>query len=250
MRKSILSIVLLLVMGLTSLHAQLKYEYAVGTAAFTPITGASGFTLTGTLDEGYSAPVAIGFPFSYAGATYDSFQVSTNGFIRLGSGLTSATATNALAGTLRRIIAPLWDDLAVADSASLTYVVTGTAPNRVLTVEWRNVKWTFSAAAANAEFQVKLYENGSKVEFHYGTFGTVAATVSASIGMSDNTTVTSTDLATGTFLSLQVGGDAGTRSFYATQGLEFKTLFLAPDNNTLITFTTPGAPLSGAYTVG
>jgi len=250
MRKYLLSLIVLLLCGIGSLNAQIKYVYSTGNSAFTPITGASGFTITGTFDEGYSAPVAIGFPFSYAGATYDTFQVSTNGFIRLGTGLTSATATNALAGTMRRVIAPLWDDLAVQDSASLTYVVTGTAPNRVLTVEWRNVKWNFTAAAANAEFQLRLYEADGKIEFHYGTIGTVATTVSASIGMSDNTNVTSTDLATGTFMSLQVGGDPGSRNFYFTQGLEFKTVFLAPDNNTVITFSAPGTPLTGTYTVG
>jgi len=251
MRNLILTLTILFFGVVLPLNAQdMKYQYSTGTATFTPITGASGFALIGTLDEGYSAPVPIGFPFSYLGATYDSFQVSTNGFIRLGSGLTSATATNSLAGTLRRIIAPLWDDLSVQDSASLTRVVTGTAPNRVLTVEWRNVKWPFNAATNNAEFQLKLYENGSKIEFIYGTFGTVATTVTASIGLSDNSTLSAANRATGTFLSLNVGGTAGSRTYYATMGLEFASVQQAPDANTIITFTTPGAPMAGIYTVG
>ncbi len=255
MRKFLLSMVFLLLCVVAPLNAQaMNYQYAYGTQAFTPVTTGSTFLtsgFTGTSDDGYSAPVAIGFPFSYAGATYDSFQVSTNGFLRLGSGLTSATGTNALAGTLRRIIAPLWDDLDLPDSSvSLTYLLSGSAPNRVLTVQWLGVKWPFSAAAANAEFQVKLYETTNKVEFNYGVMGTPANTVTASIGLSDNTTVTTTDLATGTFLSLQVGGDTGSRTLYATSGLEFKTVFLNPDNNTLISFNAPGSPMSGTYTVG
>lgn len=253
MRKFILSMVLLLMCVVFTSNAQnMKYEYTTGTTAFTPITGASGFTLLGTtpLDDGYSAPVAIGFQFSYAGATYDSFQVSTNGFIRLGEGLTNATASNALAGTLRRIIAPLWDDLSVADSASLTYVLTGSAPNRVLTVEWRNVKWIYSATTANAEFQLKLYENGNKIEFLYGNFGTVATTVTASIGLSDNSTIGTANRATGTFLSLNIGGVATTRTFYATMGLEFAAVNQAPDANTVVTFTTGASPMTGTYTVG
>lgn len=253
MKKSLLFIVLVLLCFVFPLNAQMmNYQYSTSSASFTPITGASSLTLIGTtpLDEGYSAAVPIGFNFTYAGAIYDSFQVSTNGFIRLGSGLTSPTATNALAGTLRRIIAPLWDDLSIADAASLTYVVTGTSPNRVLTVEWRNVKWLAAATTANAEFQLRLFEGSNRVEFHYGTFGAVLATVSASIGLSDNTTVGSVDQATRTFLSLQLGGDALSRTFYATSGLEFKTVFLAPDNNTVVSFNTPGAPLSGTYTVG
>lgn len=168
MRNLITPILLLLFVVAVPLNAQqMKYEYSVGTTTFTPITGGTGFTLTGTLNDGYSSPVPIGFSFNYLGTAYDSFQVSTNGFIRLGSGLTSSIPTNALAGLDRRIIAPLWDDLSVQDSASLTRLVTGTAPNRVLTVEWRNVKWLASAASNNAEFQLKLYENGSKIEFIY-----------------------------------------------------------------------------------
>ncbi len=251
MRSLILSFTALFLLIVLPLNAQnMKYEYSIGTTTFTPITGGNGFTLIGTLNDGYSDPVAIGFPFNYLGTSYDSFQVSTNGFIRLGSGLTTSIPTNALMGTVRRIIAPLWDDISVQDSASLTRVVTGTAPNRVLTVEWRNVRWPATATANNAEFQLKLYENGSKIEFIYGTFGTVATTVTASIGLSDNTNLSVANRATGTFLSLNVGGTAGARTYYATMGLEFASVQQAPDNNTMITFTTPGAPMSGTYTVG
>ncbi|MCL6493673.1 MAG: hypothetical protein K6T54_02715 [Ignavibacterium sp.] len=251
MKKIYLLSIILLSVFIAQMNAQtMKYEYSFGSSSFTPISGANGFSLIGTLDEGYSNPVPIGFTFNYLGVAYDSFQVSTNGFIRLGSGLTSATTTNTLAGTLRGIIAPLWDDLSIADSASLTYVVTGAAPNRVLTVEWRNVKWPFSASAANAEFQVKLYENDSKIEFQYGTFGTVATTVTASIGLSDFSTIGTAGRATGTFLSLNIAGVPTARTFYATMGLEFASVNQAPDNNTIITFTPPAAPLSGTYTVG
>lgn len=251
MKKFLLFVVILLSILLSQVNAQnMKYEYSLGTSNFVPITGASGFSLTGTLNDGYSSPTPIGFTFNYLGVPYDSFQVSTNGFLRLGSGLTSSTASNALAGTLRGIIAPLWDDLSIADSASLTYVVTGTAPNRVLTVEWRNVKWPFSAATANAEFQVRLFENNSQIEFHYGTFGTVASTVTASIGINDFSLIGTANRATGTFLSLNVGGDPTSRKFYATMGLEFASVNQAPDANTVITFSTPGNPLSGTYTIG
>ena len=251
MRNLILSLTVLLLCVVLPLNAQeMKYEYSISTETFTPITGGTSFTLTGTLNDGYSSPVPIGFNFNYLGAVYDSFQVSTNGFIRLGSGLESSIPTNALAGLVRRIIAPLWDDLSIQDSASLQYLLSGTAPNRVLTVEWRNVKWPASAASNNAEFQLKLYENGSKIEFIYGTFGTVAATVTASIGLSDNSTLSAANRATGTYLSLNVGGTSGSRTYYATMGLEFASVQQAPDNNTKITFNTPGAPMAGTYTVG
>ena len=251
MRKISISLLAVLMLVLLPTYAQnMKYEYTVGTATFTPITGGTTFTLTGSLDEGYSAPVPIGFSFNYLGEVYDSFQVSTNGFIRLGSGLASSIPSNALAGVVRRIIAPLWDDIALNDSLSLRRVVTGTAPNRVLTVEWRNVRWPFNNATPNIEFQLKLYENGSKIEFIYGNVGTVPTTVTASIGLSDNSIISAALRATGTYLSLNVGGTPGARTFYATMGLEFASINQAPDANTIITFTTPGAPMAGIYTVG
>ncbi len=251
MRNLILCLAVFFLCVVLPLNAQnMKYQYSTGTTTFIPITAGNGFALTGGLNDGYSNPVPIGFSFNYLGTAYDSFQVSTNGFIRLGSGLTSAISGNALSGLVRGIIAPVWDDLSIQDSASLQYVVTGSAPNRVLTIEWRNVKWPASATSNNAEFQLKLYENGSKIEFIYGTFGTVANTVTASIGMSDFSTLSAANRATGTFLSLNLGGTAGTRTYYATMGLEFASVQQAPDNNTMITFTTPATPMSGTYTVG
>lgn len=250
--KKILQIFLLVAMYVYfPLNAQsMKYEYSTSSAAFNAVSGGTQIALTGTLDEGYSAPIPFGFTFNYNGVAYDSFQVSTNGFVRLGQGLTSATATNALGGTVRQIVAPLWDDLKLADTTSLNYSVSGSTPNRILTVEWINAFWSFSAASANARFQIRFYEGSNKIEFHYGQFGTVAATVNASVGLSDHTAITSTDLAMGTFLSFQFNGDALSRNVMATMGLEFKTVFLAPDSGFVISMTPAGAPLNGAYTVG
>jgi hypothetical protein len=56
-------------------------------------------------------------------------------------------------------------------TAEYRVATTGTAPNRVCTVQWKNVRdkaATNSPQFGTLTFQVKLYENGSRVEFVYG----------------------------------------------------------------------------------
>jgi hypothetical protein len=173
----------------------------------------------------------------------------------LGTGLTSATLTNSLWGTTRNVIAPLWDDLAVAATTdslrNIKYHVSGSAPNRVLTVEFANMRWNYNAPAANANFQVKLYETTNVIEFIYGTFGTPNA-ATASIGLNDGTPITSSAQASGTFLSINLGGAAGARVYHLSMCYDFNGISVAPDANTVFTFTPfSGTPLAaGTYTIG
>lgn len=236
---------------------QVNYSFSSGSTTFTALSGASAFTWTTTTpnDEEYSAATNIfdgTETFTYAGTAYTQFQVSSNGFLRLGTGLAAATATDALSGSIRSIIAPLWDDLAVGTTATdITYQVTGSSGSYVLTVEWNNVKWNKTAAAANAQFQVKLYQATGVIEFVYGTM-TAPTAGSASIGLADNTTITSTtNPTTNRFVSINIGGTAGSRTFHRSRGYLFNAIDNYPDAGTLFTFTpTTPSGLSGTFTVG
>ncbi|MCU7494063.1 MAG: T9SS type A sorting domain-containing protein [Ignavibacteria bacterium] len=254
--KKVFSIVgLFLILFSCSIYGQLNYKFSAGSGTFTPITGASQFTwnLTTANDEEYSAATDIGFTFTYAGTEYTQFQVSTNGFLRFGgSGLTAATSADALDGSLRQIVAPLWDNLSVGLTATdITYLREGSEPNRVLTVEWKNVKWNKAASAVNAQFQVKLYEGSNKIEFVYGNM-VQPASVSASIGLVDNTPITTAGWATGKFLSINVGGTAGARTYHQTMSIPFSAISNAPDPNTVFTFepVTKTPIAAGTYTIG
>ncbi len=237
----------------SSLYSQpLTYQYTATAGTYTPLTESNQFTTwTGTADDGYTNATDIGFSFVYAGNAFTQFQVSTNGFLRFGSGLTSATASNALAGTLRNIIAPLWDDHKVDATTSITYKLTGTEPNRVLTVEWKDVYWNYNAAAPNANFQVNLYETTNKIEFIYGTFGTPNV-ATASIGLSDGTAISTAGRSVGTFLSIVVAGDVANRIYQQSMGYELTGGTVAPDANTVFSFTpmTPAPIATGTYTIG
>jgi len=143
---------------------------------------------TAGTDDAISAAINIGFNFQYGCATYTQIKVSSNGWLTFDMTTSFSDAFNDLSGTTDRAkVAPLWDDLAVGSGSTVNYQLTGTAPNRILTIEWREMEWTYSASAWAVGFQVKLYETSNRIEFIYNRNGNagnnVSAGASASIGL-------------------------------------------------------------------
>ena len=145
-------------------------------------------------DDNRSYPVLIGFDFWYDGKQYTQFSVSTNGYMDFdssswngGSGSVQQYApygpystdfvnptrsvSSGGAGTVTAL-APFYFDLTTWQTSvplgnSIKYQLDGTAPNRVLTVEWINMSaWTNQNDTLN--FQVKLYESTGVIEYYYG----------------------------------------------------------------------------------
>ncbi|MGI4739489.1 MAG: T9SS type A sorting domain-containing protein [Janthinobacterium lividum] len=161
--------------------------------------GTSGTAIaTANTDDANSAAQNIGFTFGFNGSTFTQFVFNTNGVIRLGSaapstvalyydyagsGLDPLASTNA-ANT--NLLMPFNFDL-VPGTGQVDYRVltSGTAPNRVCTIQWRNVAdkpgtgrdVANTTQYANFSFQLKLYETTNAIEFVYGqaTAGTGAA---------------------------------------------------------------------------
>ncbi|MDZ4122004.1 MAG: hypothetical protein U1C33_06255, partial [Candidatus Cloacimonadaceae bacterium] len=128
-----------------------------------------------------SDPIAIGFTFPYGDLSYTQVKVSSNGWVGLGITHTSNMLTNQLTSTTYQpLVAPLWDDLNM-NAGTVQYLTTGTAPNRVFTVQFTDAKWNFSATN-QFSFQARLYENG-KIDFVYGTSTGTPSNASASIGI-------------------------------------------------------------------
>ncbi len=157
---------------------------------------------TANQDDANSAPQPIGFNFPFAGVAggVSSFVLNTNGFLSLAG--TAPSAANQfltyaqveavggtgpmafpggpLAGPDNFLVMPFATDLMAASSgpAEYRYLTTGTAPNRVCTVQWKNVKdkprpinsttpALLGTQYDNFSFQARLYEGG-QVEFVYG----------------------------------------------------------------------------------
>ncbi len=166
--------------------------------------GTSGTAIATTnTDDANSAAQNIGFSFTYNGTAFTQFVFNTNGVIRLGSAAPS-TATlyydnnqnnTAAVDPLQstdpadvNLLLPFNIDLVPGTGAVDYRVLTsGTAPNRVCTIQWRNVADKAGAGTdaasgtqyANFSFQIKLYETSNAVEFVYGpaTAGSAAAAV-------------------------------------------------------------------------
>ncbi|RAR47505.1 GEVED domain-containing protein, partial [Flavobacterium lacus] len=188
------------------------YTLAESTETYAQITGT---TSTATSDDGTQTNVPIGFTFSFGGATYTAVGITTNGMIRLGSNSTNTAIasgwTNLLGNTavLRPLIAPFWDDNNLS-TGTIRYSTTGTAPNRVFSVNWHNTKvgGGGSTAGASVSSIVRLYENTNVIEFVYGNPYTTTNTVTASVGLNDTTSFLSvTPAATSTISSTTANND-------------------------------------------
>ncbi len=120
--------------------------------------------------DGGEEDVPIGFNFEFEGVTYDTVSATSDGFLSFVKGGTSTAGNDLDNGSAARrpLVAPLWDDHdGRASSSQAAYEVTGTAPNRVFTFEWRDWEWSWNATDSVVSFQAKLYETSNVVEFTY-----------------------------------------------------------------------------------
>ena len=163
-----------------------NYSLSVSNSTFVEL-GASA-TAVPILGDGVTEDVPIGFNFTFEGVAYDTLSVSSDGFASFVVG-SSTDYNNDLdngASSRRPLLAPLWDDLdGSANTSAAAYEVTGTAPNRVFTMEWRDWEWNWLAGDSVVSFQLKLYETSEEIEFHYRwECSSCQGSASASIGLS------------------------------------------------------------------
>jgi hypothetical protein len=186
-------------------HAQ-TLNYPIGTATntvgtFTDLAATGTVITTTSTDDANSTAQNIGFTFNYNGAAFTQFVLNTNGLIRLGSAAPSAVnmfiqnetaVTNPVgidpvSSTSTadvNLLMPFNFDLESGSSAAEYRVsTTGASPNRICTIQWKNVHdkaATNASQYANFTFQVKLYETTNAVEFVYAA--PTVATVGTEIG--------------------------------------------------------------------
>ncbi|MBC7384292.1 MAG: T9SS type A sorting domain-containing protein [Bacteroidia bacterium] len=183
--------------------------------------GTSGTAITmSNSDSGHSVvALPIGFTFNFNSATYDSFTMYVDGFIKLGSGLVSSDTNmnftaynqppvggpfNSTFAEDTSLIFPMGNDLWPCNISSTSlgtgtpsYRVstTGVFGSRVCTIQWKNVSdktitivvQTNPAAPVNTQydtinFQLKLFEGTNAIEFIYGRWVPSANTSQARFG--------------------------------------------------------------------
>jgi len=211
------------------------YTFAASTGAYTspPING---FILDINQDDNDSRPLPIGFTFQFEDRTYTQFTVSSEGWLSLGAAsAANVNSNNDLARIHFPLLTPFWDDLN-GDLGFATYGVSGTAPNRELTVEWHNWRWPRNAyvnvvgapPTTTISFQVKLSETTGVIQYCYRQEAGVpypTTNLSATIGLAG----------AGGFVSLSDASAAPTASTTTSTN----TLTQRPATGQIYTFTPP-----------
>jgi uncharacterized repeat protein (TIGR02543 family) len=132
------------------------YTWITSTFNYIPANG-SGTALNLTDDS--EANVVSPFSVPFYGGSSTNLRVGNNGAILFNATTGDVDITNAaMASAPDNFIAPFWDDLD-DETGNVYWLVTGTAPNRKLVVEWYNRPHYNGVGAAT--FEAVLFENGN-----------------------------------------------------------------------------------------
>lgn len=235
------------------LFSQSTANYTFTSASNGSLTDMSSSTtqlIAASVDDGVSSVTNIGFDFVFCGSIYTQFSVNSNGLMRFGSSVISSTYSNNLTnGVNLPSLAPFWDDLAVNSTGKVHYKVTGSAPNRVLIVEWKDMEINYSSSTSNGTFQCRIYETSGIIEFIYGAMaigsgsGSVTASIGFAYGTSNNQVLSVTSLSTPT-VTTTAGSVVNNLINISTEGSITDLNSVADGSRVIYSFTPGSAPIA------
>ena len=153
--------------------------------SFSFIDASIGTSLPALACDDCSTSVPIGFSFPFYSEEYSTLYVSSNGVISFAP-ISDLASANPICIPARNpanlLVAPFWDDLNPAAGGTGSGVFTllqGTAPNRRLTIEWKDVPHYPDIGAAT--FEVTLFESSGHILVQYADteFGHLAFDIGA-----------------------------------------------------------------------
>jgi GEVED domain len=205
-----------------------QYTFASSVGTFTPITGGTSLALD-ALDFGTSPATNIGFTFFYHGAPFTQFVASADGFITFGATASSfgSSGTNTINFFGRD-----------ARSGPTTYQLSGSAPNRVLTIQYLSFDVQWNSAIDTLDAQIKLHEGTNIIDIVYGSSNrTVAYT--GYVGLNGNPSTDFNNRTTTTdWAATTAGASAASMSWSTT---------VYPVSGLTYVFTPPNPPLTYAW---
>lgn len=149
-----------------TLNPCLVANYSVITSTQTIVAGTSDIG-----NHGDDMVVTINLPFSYQlyGQSYSTVGLDSNGRALFTSSTSSfSNACLPVTGNENTIDA-YWDDLVLTGAGQGIFTsTTGTAPNRILNIEWRAA---YFSGGSTANFELRLYEGQQRFDVIYGTLG-------------------------------------------------------------------------------
>lgn len=186
MFKNISKVILTLVFALSAICGWALVSDYVFTGTVGTFTEISGGTIHGTipnLDNESFMAIPLGFNFTYDGVVYDNVSINANGFIAMGPTIASSyLALSAATGTNNVVAAMNRDLIGRTDTGELMTLTSGTAPNRVFTVQWKHYR-RVPTGAANDDwtFQIKLFEGTNAVVTTYGSVTAITVTTAQTV---------------------------------------------------------------------
>ncbi len=232
-------LLILLFSGMGWGQSTANYNFTVGTSTLNNMTGSTSI-MNGIQDDLGSTVFPIGFNFIYMGTSYSHISVNSNGQARLhtSSGATAISGSAISSYSSATVtIAPMAGDNQVGNGMS--YLVTGSAPNRKLIIEWN--KFYVSLTDVNSgNMQLVLYEGTGVFEFIYGNIvNSASSTRSRSIfHSSGSTSNTSAFITVGTTPTINTTATSPIDNNFAA------SVAIANLANRMFTFTPP-IPVSG-----
>lgn len=169
-------------------------NYAFSTASNASLydlsSGATDY-LTGLRDDAAGTVQPIGFPFLFMGNAYTYWSANSNGQMELhtSSGASAISSNQSALVANRAILAPFTGDNECGNG--MRYKLVGTAPNRILVIEWNQFYIYYSNLNNAGNMQVWLHEGTGQVDYVYGTiFNSSTTSQSRSIFISSSNTAT------------------------------------------------------------
>lgn len=142
------------------LNAQ-TYHLTKSTSTYTPLSGATIVSGSTPWSSFQSHTIPIGFNFNFFDQIFDTIYIEGSGFTRFDPGY-------------QYVLNPFTVHMQDAGTGSptslspLSYVLSGTAPNRILTIQWENCEMA-NDTGSFVNFQLSLHESGSVFEIHFGS---------------------------------------------------------------------------------
>ena len=148
--------------GISSFAVNPGYSVTSGAAgSFIDISGTGAQVLGPNTDDAVSSVISLGFLFDFFGTSRSTLQVSSNGLITFGAGITGANNVDFSVNTLSPnvdAIAVLWDDWVTTGTGGVYVQTTGAPGQRVFTIQWQQMKGFGSAGTNPATFQIQMFE--------------------------------------------------------------------------------------------
>ena len=125
-------------------------------------------------DDEASGLINIGFTFNFAGNSCTQFSCNSNGRIRLGAVCSYywsqpfTTLTDPSNNDLPFLSAFGMDNTLEGDNAYVKYELVGTAPERILVIEYSTPS-EYDSEGDYVTYQIQLHESGNVIRFVYGT---------------------------------------------------------------------------------